>query len=170
MFSAKDTWEQTGTQIQGSMKDNMTETLAVDLKGLNVTSTLTASKSAHSMRAHNPLRTHTHMLCHNWGPKRVSSNAVKNIYTLLHQRRQTNELLTDEHTHTQTIYCTLECTHSLHNRRDQPPRDNQCACFLFVCVCKCVHACAGLTVCTQVIIRGLVCAHQSVRLQSEESA
>lgn len=28
MFSVKDTWEQIGTKIQASMKDNMTETLA----------------------------------------------------------------------------------------------------------------------------------------------
>lgn len=41
------------------MKDNMTETLAGNLKGLSVTSILTVSKSVLSTK-HTPLYTHRH--------------------------------------------------------------------------------------------------------------
>lgn len=105
--SLNDTWKQIGAQIQASMKDNMTGTLAARPDGAQCdiypdccresTNTCTLS--------------FTHILRHACEPIRVSSNTVKNIYTLLHRRRQTNELLTNEPTHTHTTHPNVAIPH-----------------------------------------------------------
>lgn len=71
--------------------------------GLSVTSTLTVVGSAEA---------HAHTLRYACEPIRMSSNTVKNIYTLLHQSMQTNELLTNEPTHTHRAHCNASISHT----------------------------------------------------------
>lgn len=101
--SVKDTWEQIGTQIQASMKDNMTETLAARPEGAqcDIHPDCLSEACTHTCTQHTLFQRDT--LWHACEPTRVASKTVKNIYTLLHQSRPTNELLTDEH----TIYLAL---------------------------------------------------------------
>ena len=149
--------------------------LRLNLKGLSATPTPTTEGTHKHM--HTLLYAFRHA-CEVWTE---SSNTFKNIYTPLHQSRQTNELLTDEPTHTHTHARTHTHTLTIEHWNASIPgvmnvtgvlvttrRHATTRVPIYVCVCVCV--CARLTACTQVIIRGLVCAHQSVRLQSEESA
>lgn len=155
MLSVKDTWEQIGTQIQVVMKDNMVETLAVDLKELSVTSTPTFSSS---VRAHTPL--HTHSLIR-LGTHKSIFNAVKNVYTLLHQSRQTNELLTDE-MHPQTIYIYIYCVgmHPFHLQWTWPASLSQLSREHFNEYVCCVPLCVSVSACIHVL--GSLCVHKSL--------
>ena len=124
-----------------------------------------------SVRTHTSTHsfTHTH-LDTPVEPMRVSSNTVTNIYTLLHQSRQANELLTGECTHKHTSHTAL---HPFPARRTWPESlsqlravcFNKCVC-LSVCVCICLPACLPVCVRLRVLacmhVLGSLCVHKSL--------